>query len=237
MTKVPDFPGRDPPLSAAWSEHSAEVPPAHLDSSILTAAHRAVDSAPPDASKQNVAARSIWPWRISLAAAATFSAVALTLWLTKPQDRPLAVRSANDRAASTTIPAAELQAIERKDTPRPAEREAYSPASPAAAPPPARLAAAREDTRERNEMAQQAPAGAEENKLSKKSSSAELEPAVPVDVDARIVRIRQLHGEGKFTEAAQELFALRAAIPDADRRLPPELRAWAAHLPGPRAGR
>jgi hypothetical protein len=33
---------------------------------------------------------------------------------------------------------------------------------------------------------------------------------------------------GKLTEAAQELAALRAAAPDADRRLPPELRTSAA---------
>ncbi len=44
----------------------------------------------------------------------------------------------------------------------------------------------------------------------------------------RIVRIRKLHDEGKLADAAKELLALRQAIPDADGRLPPELRAWAA---------
>ena len=54
------------------------------------------------------------------------------------------------------------------------------------------------------------------------------DPARAIDVDAWIVRIRKLHDEGKLADAAKELLALRAAIPDADGRLPPELRAWAA---------
>jgi len=52
--------------------------------------------------------------------------------------------------------------------------------------------------------------------------------AKPIDVDAWIVRIRKLHDDGKLADAAKELVALRAAIPDVDRRLPPELRTWAA---------
>ena len=48
------------------------------------------------------------------------------------------------------------------------------------------------------------------------------------DADARLARIRELYGEGKLTEAAKELVALRAALPDADRRLPPELQKWPA---------
>ncbi len=49
-----------------------------------------------------------------------------------------------------------------------------------------------------------------------------------IDIDASIVRIRKLHDEGRLADAAKELLALRQAIPDADGRLPPELRAWAA---------
>ncbi len=49
-----------------------------------------------------------------------------------------------------------------------------------------------------------------------------------VDVDAWIARIRKLHDDGKLADAAKELNMLRAAIPDTDSRLPPELRAWAA---------
>ena len=54
-------------------------------------------------------------------------------------------------------------------------------------------------------------------------------PSAPsVDIAAWIVRIRKLHDDGKLADAAKELVALRATIPDADGRLPPELRAWAA---------
>ena len=58
--------------------------------------------------------------------------------------------------------------------------------------------------------------------------SATREAAKPIDVDAWIVRIRKLHDDGKLADAAKELVAMRAAVPDADRRLPAELRAWAA---------
>src|SRR5947208_1016272 len=43
-----------------------------------------------------------------------------------------------------------------------------------------------------------------------------------------IARIRALLADGKTQYAEQELIAFRAAYPDADARLPAELRAWAA---------
>jgi hypothetical protein len=59
------------------------------------------------------------------------------------------------------------------------------------------------------------------------ASSNAMDAKAP-DTDAWIARIRKLFDEGKLPEAAKELLALRAAVPDADRRLPPEMRAWAA---------
>ena len=47
---------------------------------------------------------------------------------------------------------------------------------------------------------------------------------------AWIERIRALHAEQRFDEAARELNAFRDAYPDADKRLPPELSAWAASI-------
>jgi hypothetical protein len=104
------------------------------------------------------------------------------------------------------------------------------------------MAAASDDKRQRNEVAQSAPT-ASGAVLAKKAASAEPDAAMrdaatrdsatregakPIDVDAWVVRIRKLHDDGKLADAAKELVALRAAVPDADRRLPPELRAWAA---------
>lgn len=59
------------------------------------------------------------------------------------------------------------------------------------------------------------------------AAGANARDATTPDADAWIARIRELYDEGKPAEAARELVALRAAVPDADRRLPPELRAWA----------
>jgi hypothetical protein len=68
--------------------------------------------------------------------------------------------------------------------------------------------------------------------LARKATRAEAASAA-IDVDAWIARIRKLHDDGKLADAAKELAALRAAVPDADRRLPPELRAWAASVKTP----
>jgi len=110
------------------------------------------------------------------------------------------------------------------------QAEALSAAPPpmAAAPAPARMSAAREDTRQRKEMAQSVPAASGAVALGKTAASADAGSAKAIDVDGWIIRIRKLHEDGKLADAARELVALRAAIPDADRRLPPELRAWAA---------
>ena len=63
--------------------------------------------------------------------------------------------------------------------------------------------------------------------MAKTTARADAAAVPAVDVDAWIIRIRKLHDDGKLADAAKELIALRAAVPDADRRLPPELRTWA----------
>jgi len=346
MTTDPDDPERDAAVAKAWREHSAELPPAHLDAAILAAARRAVGSAPADATEDatgNAAARprgatSPQRWWMPLAAAATIGAVAIGILQVVPQDHVVSdmrAPSVSDTpapassAASSVAPSAPRDALapsERKDAPRAlaesvaphspanivpppatpppavsrtnvapaqpapkilAQREADKVAAPGAsmepapqpfpadkkrasdesgfaqdragaagsiaaapsaspptepqraladaAPPPspdaaatrapARMAAAR-DERQRNEAAQSAPAAAGAKALAK--TYAESTSGKPDDIDAWIVRIRKLHDDGKLAEAAKELVALRAAIPDADHRLPPELRAWAA---------
>jgi hypothetical protein len=47
---------------------------------------------------------------------------------------------------------------------------------------------------------------------------------------AWIERVRMLHAEQRFDEAARELNAFRDAYPDADTRLPVALQAWAASV-------
>jgi len=99
---------------------------------------------------------------------------------------------------------------------------------PAAAPPVAQYSGlARKDERQRSEPLQSAPAAAGAMALGKTAANS-ARPAKDNDVDAWIMRIHKLHDEGKLADAANELRALRQSNPEADGRLPPELRAWAA---------
>ena len=100
------------------------------------------------------------------------------------------------------------------------------PAPPAAAAPMAE--AARADVRQRSEAQPSAPMATGAVALGKNVARKDAAAAPAVDVDAWIARIRKLHDEGKLADAAKELIAMRAAVPDADARLPRELRAWAA---------
>ena len=46
------------------------------------------------------------------------------------------------------------------------------------------------------------------------------------DPDAWIARIRKLRDEGQVAEVGRELKSFREVVPDAERRLPPDLRDW-----------
>ncbi len=152
-------------------------------------------------------------------------------------------------AAVPTPPASEFQG--RSDAAAASRSQAAPSARPPSAPPafaappqePAGPAQPTDEMRQRNEMPQSPPVAAGAVTLAKKSAGAEKDNEMrgaaardaavkdsgkAVDVDARIARIRKLHDDGKLADAAKELNALRAAVPDADNRLPPELRAWAA---------
>lgn len=86
----------------------------------------------------------------------------------------------------------------------------------------------RDEMRRRNASAPSAPAASGTLALGKSMAGQDAGTAKAVDIDASILRIRRLHDEGMLADAAKELIALRAVAPDADQRLPPELRAWAA---------
>jgi hypothetical protein len=45
------------------------------------------------------------------------------------------------------------------------------------------------------------------------------------DPDAWIVRIRKLRDEGNTAQALRELREFRALVPDAEKRLPPDLKS------------
>ena len=61
-------------------------------------------------------------------------------------------------------------------------------------------------------------------------ASAEGRVAALRTPESYVLRIRELHEVGRLDEAARELVAFRNAYPDADAKLPPALRAWAATI-------
>ena len=308
MTPVPEPAERDAELSAAWREHSAEMPPARLDAAVLAAAHRAVGSAPRDAGKPAAEATSPQRWWMPLAAAATIGAVALGILQTMPQESAVTAPSVSDLPAQTaqttptppSAPRDQLTATQRASAPlapaesavpampaMPGSHEVAKSATPAippsrksakasapyaadnAAKPPVPVAAApqpfpaerkseaaesadskdraraapalaaapvvmpsaepaRAEVHRQKETAAAAPAASGTVRIAKAVANVDAPSTPSVDIAAWIVRIRKLHDDGKLADAAKELVALRAAIPDADGRLPPELRAWAA---------
>jgi resuscitation-promoting factor RpfA len=142
---------------------------------------------------------------------------------------------ATDNAAAPPAPAAappqpfpaerKSEATETADS---KDRARVAPAL-AAAPVVAQSAEpARAEMRRQSETAAAAPAASGTVRMAKAVASVDAASAPAVDIAAWIIRIRKLHDDGKLADAAKELVALRAAIPDADGRLPPELRAWAA---------
>jgi hypothetical protein len=129
---------------------------------------------------------------------------------------------------------AESMESDVKDRARAAPKLATAPlatAETAPAPPAAAATmseSARTDVRQRNEAMPPAPMATGAVALGKTAARMDAAAAPAVDVDAWIARIRKLHDEGKLPDAAKELIAMRAAVPDADAHLPRELRAWAA---------
>jgi len=64
--------------------------------------------------------------------------------------------------------------------------------------------------------------------LAKTSLTPEEARARASDPDAWIARIRRLRDEGHTAAALRELAAFHATVADAERRVPADLREWAA---------
>jgi hypothetical protein len=119
---------------------------------------------------------------------------------------PAGARLPVDRRATSALEAMTSDPLAASQTTR-AERPS-APAPGLASEPPSASAAA-------PALAREAPA------------RASAQGATALAADATLARIRELYAAGRLTEAARQLIALRAALPDADRRLPPELQQWA----------
>ena len=102
--------------------------------------------------------------------------------------------------------------------------------APQAMAPPATAPRARDSGFARDEPPRQAApaaAPAPAPMLAKTTAPSEQLRAKARDPDAWIVRIRKLRDDGNTTEALRELREFRELVPDAERRLPPDLLAWA----------
>ena len=133
--------------------------------------------------------------------------------------------------------------------PFPARSDAAAPAPappPAAAPAVAPSAASAAESRATGRAGLTANAVPAAPRAAPAQSSASAAGAVAPKLDRRAVldemqrqgspddfvaRIRSLFAEANMAEAQRELLAFRAAYPDADARLPADLRPWAATVP------
>jgi len=132
------------------------------------------------------------------------------------REAPTAGAPAKPVAAPPPPPApaasSDAMADARKDTS--AERQVAAAPVPAAAPAPAMRA-------QMQAPASAAAAGA----LSKNTASLDEEARARArDPDAWIVRIRKLRDAGRTADALKELKEFRELVPDAEKRLPPDLR-------------
>ncbi len=95
-----------------------------------------------------------------------------------------------------------------------ANAPAASRGEPAAAPGPKPMASYRESA----------------SAAGRSARTASADDVAPRSADEWIERMRAFRNAGKPTQAKQALAEFRAAYPDADSRLPPDLRAWASSI-------
>jgi len=142
------------------------------------------------------------------------------------------------RAEAPALPSAERDAPPPPQTPQPFPMAAAPvPAAPPASVPTvkqedvatAAVASAPVAERAAEVMAKRASPTAD-SALAAAEASAEGRVAALRTPESYVLRIRELHEAGRLDEAARELVAFRNAYPDADAKLPPSLRAWAATI-------
>jgi hypothetical protein len=246
----PDRDHVDPAIDALLRAHSAEMPSAEVDATILAAAHRAVRSTPLGAEQRADATRP-WRWWMPLAAAATIGAITIGVLQLAPKEPETTSPIVSDTPPNVAVPAqpvpppaapAEQDKVEAPRAPTEAprakvrsDRAAQAPAAraeaeraPAPAPEPFPAA----NDKPAREFGGNS-AGAVQRSEAAPAAPAAMAKSALADMNARspaewIDRIRALVTEGKLADAAQELAAFRAAYVDADARLPAELQAWAA---------
>ena len=228
----------DPAIDALLRAHSAEMPPAQLDATILAAARRAVQSAPREA-ESNAEATRPWRWWMPLAAAATIGAIAISVLQLAPKQPDATSTIVSDTPPIVAVPAqpsappAAPAERDKAEAPRAKVRSDRAAEAPAARAEAERAPAPEPFATANDKPMRESAANAAGTVQRSAAAPAAMAKSALADASARsaaewIERIHAFVGEGKLVEAAQELTAFRAAYVDADARLPAELQAWAA---------
>jgi Meckel syndrome type 1 protein len=220
-------PDRYPALAALWREHSTETPSPRVDAAILAAAHSAVANAPHG--RERSPGQRAWRWWVPLAAAAVVAVVVIGV---KPPSQTIvddAAQSASDMpAASAERPVGKPAAPAAKAIAPPVPE----PRSPTAAPAPSIATPLREEPprqklEDRRAQSFVAPPPSAATQESSTAQARRDDAVTALSIELHIVTLRTLLDHGRFDEASRELTRFRAAYPDADARLPDDLRAWA----------
>ena len=218
---------RDPALATLWREHSTETPSPRVDAAILAAAHSAAESGSNTGSRSPPA--RAWRWWVPLAAAAVVAVVVVGV---KPPSQTIvddAAQSASGMPAAPAEkpgdkPAAPVEKAIAAPSPEPRSTTA-APAPPIATPlhkePP------RQKLEDRRAQSFVAPPPSDATQESSAAQTRRDEAVTELSIELHIVTLRTLVDHGRFDEASRELARFRAAYPDADARLPDDLRAWA----------
>jgi hypothetical protein len=146
---------------------------------------------------------------------------------------------ARQRAETPALASAERDVPRTPQAPQPFPMAAPPvPGAPPASSPtakqeeatPAALGSAPVAERAAGLMAKRASSAADSAAPAAAGVSAEGRVAALRTPESFVLRIRELHEAGRLDDAARELVAFRNAYPDADAKLPPALRAWAATI-------
>ncbi|HVF64464.1 MAG TPA: hypothetical protein VNE58_10755 [Casimicrobiaceae bacterium] len=151
---------RDASLDAAWSRHSTELPPPHVDAAILAAAHREARTRPRPVADDDAKDKSRGPSRtwIPLAAAATIGALAFAIVQLAPApQQDAATITATDVPRAAESPASVAQSA----SPAPMTPSAPIVETPAPAP----KITARNETERLPSRRQDAPAKQRDNRV------------------------------------------------------------------------
>ncbi len=245
MTTQPDDRARDEAVDRAWADAARDQPPEHVDAAILAAARSAVEAnkvtplRPPGP-------RRIPHWQPLLAAAGVAGiAFVLLQVLPREADRPAATSPTKSQTVlGAPQPVTSNSAIARDEGPPSAstgvqETQVAAPTEPEQEVAPAE--AGRLDASQAAADAAAAPSYAAKSAAGATMESAVPAPAVPApaaaasaapDSSERAVvaseeQVIDAYRRGDLGAAATALRRLRAQDPNADERLPPDLREWA----------